>query len=71
MQLMLEWRELRGLMRMGTPDLETAKEDAKQLIKEGKTATVVVIDLDTSYPYKKIAGWKRPSPKGTSDVPAR
>lgn len=71
MQLILEWREVRGIMRMGTPDLETAKEDAKQLIREGKTAAVVVIDLDTHPPYKKIVGWKRPSPKGTSDVPAR
>lgn len=60
MRYMLEWEERRGRQRMACPDIEDAKAQTKEMMKNGVTSRSAVYDLDSPYPYTRVAGWKRP-----------
>ena len=59
-QFMMEYMTIRGVVRMAAPTVDDAKDNARELIKNGVTARIAVYDLDSPYPYLRVAGWKRP-----------
>ena len=60
MRFMIEWTEVKsGIVRMASPDLETAKEESKCLIRQELTNMVKVFDLESPFPYVCVAGLKR------------